>query len=239
MNRPWRFFRCIGSFLRPFRCRFYAFKPPVICMIVCQRKNVETCFYSFVHIVRVDSELRIGHTFFKIVHGSFNVSKRKVSAARNIADAIPDYAVIRHGKILLVSHYVACKTQIDERLFKGDCGSIKFRIISKSFWLGGGNNIFLRCTSCRKQHPDREKNQSGQMPVFEFFVFWVAFDWFCSFARHRKQSADWLILRNTVLQVFQTSQNQAIRGSAAAPAASLASLSPVAAFGAPTILATV
>lgn len=70
------------------------------------------------------------------------------------------------------------------------------------------------------------------MPVFEFFVFWVAFDWFCSFARHRKQSADWLILRNTVLQVIQTSQNQAIRGSAAAPAASLVSLSPVAGFAA-------
>ena len=34
-------------------------------------------------------------------------------------------------------------------------------------------------------------------------------------------------------------QTRAIRGSAIAPAASLASLSPVATFGAPTILATV
>ena len=37
---------------------------------------------------------------------------------------------------------------------------------------------------------------------------------------------------------FLLRKNQAIRGSAIAPAASLASLSPVATFGAPTILAT-
>ena len=38
---------------------------------------------------------------------------------------------------------------------------------------------------------------------------------------------------------FLLRKKQAIRGSAIAPAASLASLSPVATFGAPTILATV
>ena len=42
-----------------------------------------------------------------------------------------------------------------------------------------------------------------------------------------------------ILGGFLLRKNQAFRGSAIAPAASLASLSPVAAFGAPTILATV
>ena len=43
---------------------------------------------------------------------------------------------------------------------------------------------------------------------------------------------------NFFLGGFLLRKNQAIRGSAIAPAASLASLSPVATFGAPTILAT-
>ena len=42
-----------------------------------------------------------------------------------------------------------------------------------------------------------------------------------------------------ILGGFLLRKKQAIRSSAIAPAASLASLSPVAAFGAPTILATV
>ncbi len=43
---------------------------------------------------------------------------------------------------------------------------------------------------------------------------------------------------NMILGGFLLRKKQAIRSSAVAPAASLASLSPVAAFGAPTILAT-
>ena len=43
---------------------------------------------------------------------------------------------------------------------------------------------------------------------------------------------------NKILGGFLLRKKQAIRSSAVAPAASLASLSPVAAFGAPTILAT-
>ena len=65
------------------------------------------------------------------------------------------------------------------------------------------------------------------MLSFEFNIlggFWLV----CSFHFRRL---------NTELRK-QTNQKQAIRGYAIAPAASLASLSPVATFGAPTILAT-
>lgn len=46
------------------------------------------------------------------------------------------------------------------------------------------------------------------------------------------------MVENKILGGFLLRKKQAIRSSAVAPAASLASLSPVATFGAPTILAT-
>ena len=66
----------------------------------------------------------------------------------------------------------------------------------------------------------------GQMSSFEFlFLGWL-------FASQKKREM------HSISRPEFALQTRAIRGSAIAPAASLASLSPVATFGAPTILAT-
>ena len=65
------------------------------------------------------------------------------------------------------------------------------------------------------------------MSSFKFFFFgWL-------FASQKKREM------HSISRPEFALQTRAIRGSAIAPAASLASLSPVATFGAPTILATV
>ena len=66
----------------------------------------------------------------------------------------------------------------------------------------------------------------GQMSSFKFFFFgWL-------FASQKKREM------HSISRPEFALQTRAIRGSAIAPAATLASLSPVATFGAPTILAT-
>ena len=69
----------------------------------------------------------------------------------------------------------------------------------------------------------------GQMSSFEFLFLFLG--WL--FASQKKREM------HSISRPEFALQTRAIRGSAIAPAASLASLSPVATFGAPTILATV